>query len=344
MQKRDIIVIGASAGGVSALIEFVKTLPEDFNASIFIVLHIHPSTPSNLPNILTNFSALSASHPRDGEKIKSKHIYIAPPDHHLLLEYGHILVRKSPKENRFRPSVDVLFRSAAYNYGSRVIGIVLSGMLNDGTSGMWSVKHMGGLCIVQDPKDALFESMPTSVLNEVDVDYSIPVAEMAALLQNLINENVSKMHEVTPEEMELMKMEVVIASNENAFELGILNKGELTPFTCPACKGTLVSLKEGTMVRYRCHTGHAFSASTLLDGVTEGLEEQLWSTMRTFEEAVMLLEDIGNNFKKAGNNSAAEKFFKKAEEGRKRSKVLHSLVKSQELISEDIVEGKEVAV
>lgn len=342
MKKRDIIVIGASAGGVNALIEFVKSLPQNFDASIFVVLHVHPSTPSNLPNILTNFGHLRAVHPRDGEKIKAKHIYIAPPDHHMLIEDDRVLVRKGPKENRFRPSVDVLFRSAAYNYGSRVIGIVLSGMLNDGTSGMWSVKHRGGLCIIQDPDDALFESMPLNVLHEVDVDYSIPVKEMSMLLQELINENAPKMHEITPEQMELMKMEVVIAANDNAFELGILNKGQLTPFTCPECHGALISLKEGTMVRFRCHTGHAFSSSTLLTGVTESIEEQVWSTMRTFEEAVMLLEHIANTFKQAGNESAAEEFFKKAEESRKRSKILHKMVKTQEVMSEDLANVNEL--
>lgn len=343
MEKRDIIVIGASAGGVNALIAFVKSLPVNFDASIFVVLHIHASTPSNLPVILTRYGHLKASHPEDGEKIKSKHIYVAPPDHHMLVEEGRILVRKGPKENRFRPSVDVLFRSAAYNYNSRVIAIVLSGMLNDGTSGMWTVKHMGGICVIQHPDDALFESMPANVLKEVDVDYSVPVAGMGALLQGLINENFTKMREITPEEMELMKMEVVIAANNNAFELGIVNKGELTPFTCPECKGTLVSLKEGTMVRYRCHTGHAFSASTLLDAVTESIEDQTWSTMRAFEEAVMLLESIAGNFRKVGNETAAAEFMKKAEESRKRSKLLHKLAKTQELLSEDLGEKKVIA-
>ena len=336
MMKRDIIVIGASAGGVNALIDLVKSLPQNFEASIFVVLHIHPSTPSNLPSILTNFGPLIALHPRDGEKIKTRHIYVAPPDHHILLENDRVLVRKSPKENRFRPSIDVLFRSAAYNYRSRVIGIVLSGMLNDGTSGMWSIKHMGGLCIIQDPKDALYESMPLNVLNEVEVDYSVPVVEIGPLLEELINENAPAMHEVTAEQMELMKMEVVIASNENAFELGILNKGQLTPFTCPECHGTLISLKEGTTVRFRCHTGHAFSASTLLAGVTESVEEQVWSVMRTYEEAVMLLEHIADNFRMAGNEDAAEDFLKKADESRKRSRILKNLVQTQELMSEDL--------
>ncbi|MCW3111875.1 MAG: CheB methylesterase [Segetibacter sp.] len=344
MHKKDIIVVGASAGGVNALIEFVKFLPKNFDASIFVVLHLHPSTPSNLPAILSNLGTLKAVHPEDGDKIKTRQIYIAPPDHHLLVENDRVLVRKGPKENRFRPSVDVLFRSAAYNYGSRVIGIVLSGMLNDGTSGMWSVQQMGGICMVQDPAEALYDSMPSNVLNEVDVDYSIPVAQMGAVLQELIHENASNMQDITPEQMELMKMEVVIAANGNALELGILEKGNLTPFTCPECHGALIRLTEGTSVRFRCHTGHAFSASTLLAGVTESIEEQLWSTMRTFEEAIMLLEQIANTFKNTGKEDAAEEFFKKAEENRKRSKVLHKMVKTQELLSEDVVDRKEVAV
>ncbi|GEO11310.1 chemotaxis protein CheB [Segetibacter aerophilus] len=336
MDKKDIIVIGASAGGVNALIDFVKGLPANLDASIFVVLHVHPSTPSNLPQILANYGPLLASHAEDGEKIKPRRIYVAPPDHHLLIENGRVLVRKGPKENRFRPSIDVLFRSAAYNYGSRVIGIVLSGMLNDGTSGMWSVKHLGGTCIVQDPEEALYESMPENVLREVDVDFSMPVSRMGKLLEELVNQNAPKMHEITPEQMELMKMEVIIASNDNAFELGILNKGELTPFTCPECHGTLISLKEGTTVRFRCHTGHAFSSSTLLAGVTQSIEEQIWSTMRTFEEAVMLLEQIAKTFQQAGNEEAAKEFFDKAEESRKRSKMMHNMVTTQELMSEDL--------
>jgi two-component system chemotaxis response regulator CheB len=335
MRKRDIIVIGASAGGVTALIEFVKVLPKNFDASIFVVLHVHASTPSNLPHILTRFSHLKASHAIDGEKIDTGHIYVAPPDHHLLLEKGRMLVRKGPKENRFRPSVDVLFRSAAYNYNSRVIGIVLSGMLNDGTSGMWSIKHMGGVSIIQDPEDALYESMPLHVEAEVDVDYVMPVAKMGMLLQKLINEKASKMDEITPEQMELMKMEVVIAANDNAFELGILNKGQLTPFTCPECHGTLIQLKEGTSVRFRCHTGHAFTSSSLLAGVTQSMEEQLWSAMRTLEEATMLLENIAASFSKAGNDTAAREFFKKAKESRKRSRILHEMVETQEVVSEE---------
>ncbi len=342
MEKRDIIVIGASAGGVTALIEFVKALPQNFDASIFIVLHLHPSSPSNLPQILNRFGIVKAAHATDGETIQTGRIYVAPPDHHLLLEKDRILVRKGPKENRFRPSIDALFRSAAYSYGSRVIGIVLSGLLNDGTSGMWSVKQMGGIGIIQDPKDALYDSMPVNVLEEVEVDYTVPVSEMGLLLHELINEKAPDMNDITPEQMEVMNMEVVIASNDNVIETGILNKGKLTFFTCPECHGALISLKEGTAVRFRCHTGHAFTASTLLAGVTESIEGQLWGAMRTLEEATMLLELIAGNFEKAGNAEAAEEFFKKAEESRQRSKLLQKTVISQEIISEDVRHNREV--
>jgi two-component system chemotaxis response regulator CheB len=148
-------------------------------------------------------------------------------------------------------------------------------MLKGGTSGLWSIKHMGGFCEIQDPNVALSYSKPINVQREIDIDYSLPVKEMGLLMEELINKNAPKLREITPEQMELMQMEVVIAFNNNVFELGILNKSELTPFTCTECRGSLISLKEGTNVRFRCRTGHAFSASTLLAGVTESVEERL---------------------------------------------------------------------
>src|SRR3954463_2702932 len=174
MTKRDIIVIGASAGGVNALMGLMKTLPADLNASIFIVLHLPPYSPSHLPEILTKNGPFKAVHPLDGEQIQPGRIYVAPPDHHMLVENSRIVVKKGPKENRFRPSIDALFRSAAYSYGARVIGVVLTGLLDDGTSGMWSVKRLGGISVIQLPEDALYPSMPESVQKHVEVDYSVP--------------------------------------------------------------------------------------------------------------------------------------------------------------------------
>lgn len=343
MPNRDIIVVGASAGGVSALKEFVQFLPPDLNASIFIVLHISPYSPSQLPEILSRSGPLEATHPKDGEEIKRGHIYIAPPDHHLILESDNrIAVKKGPKENRFRPSVDALFRSAALIYRSRVIGVVLSGLLDDGTSGMWNIKRCGGIAIVQDTEEAMHPSMPQNVMQYVDVDYVSSASEMGTLLIELIAQKASKKPDLSIEDMQLLKMEVFkAATRDNAFEIGILEMGELTTFTCPECHGALVSITEGQMIRFRCHTGHAYTTSTLLASVTSSVEEKLWEAMRALEETNMLLDKIANHYSTIGNATAAKKFKEKADEIKERARVVHDSVFTQELMSEDIRFDKE---
>jgi two-component system chemotaxis response regulator CheB len=332
MAKRDIVVIGASAGGVYALKELVSSLPKDFQASIFIVLHVSPHSPSFLPDILNHSGPILATHPKDGEPIHTSRIYVAPPDHHILLEYDQVIVKKGPKENRFRPSIDALFRSAAYTYGPRVIGVVLTGMLNDGTSGMWSVKRLGGLTIIQEPEEAMYPSMPDNVLEYVDVDYIVSVSEMADLLGKLIQETVADKPELAPEEDKRMELEVNIAAQDNAFDMGILELGDLTPLTCPECNGALISLKEGKLIRYRCHTGHAFTANTLLAEVTKNVEESFWKGVRSLEETVILLEQSGKQFAEGGNNAAAEQFFRKARETRERARQAHDFIYQQDQI------------
>ena len=185
MANREIIVIGTSAGGVKALSTIVEQLPKDLNAAIFIVLHISPHQRSNLPEILTRAGNLNTQHPRDGEPIEHGKIYVAPPDRHLVLEHGRVRITKGPKENRFRPAIDSLFRSAAYAYGSGVVGVVLTGALDDGTAGLWAIKDRGGIAAVQDPDDAEQSSMPSSALNNVEVDYCLPVREIGKVLVTL---------------------------------------------------------------------------------------------------------------------------------------------------------------
>lgn len=335
MAKRDIIVVGASAGGVYALKDLVTSLPPDLKASIFVVLHVSPHSPSFLPDILTSAGNLEAVHPKDGELVQPGRIYVAPPDHHLLVEYDQVIVKKGPKENRFRPSIDALFRSAAYTYGPRVIGVVLTGMLDDGTSGMWSVKRLGGLTIVQEPDEAMYSSMPDSVLDNVEVDYRLPIAEIAALLTRLSNETVPVKIELPEEERTLMETEINIAAQDSAFDLGIIDLGELTPLTCPECNGALISIKEGKLIRYRCHTGHAFTASSLLAETTKSVEESFWKAVRSLEETVVLLEQSGKQFAEGGNQVAAEQFFAKASETRKRARQTHEMAFQQEQLSED---------
>lgn len=336
MSKRDIIVVGASAGGITALVQLVKSLPQNFTASIFVVLHISASSPSNLPAILSRVGLLDAIQPKDGEQVKSGRIYVASPDHHMLLEGNRVLMKKGPEENRFRPSIDALFRSAAYTYGPRVIGVVLSGLLNDGTSGLWSVKRLGGVTVIQEPQDADHPNMPLNVLEYVKVDYILPASNMGALLSKLTKEKASRKPRISKKEMESLKMEVIISKQDNAFEMGIMNEGELTPFTCPECHGVLVRLLEGKFIRFRCHTGHAYTASSLLADLSKSVEETLWQAMRGLEETTLLLKQIGAHFKKQGRKDAAGIFTRKADMTTKRARVIHDSVFKQELLSEDL--------
>ncbi|RYF77290.1 MAG: chemotaxis protein CheB [Cytophagaceae bacterium] len=354
MSKRDIVVIGSSAGGVYALQELIRGLPADFSGSIFIVQHVSPFAPSMLPEILTRCGMLEACHPHDGELIRPGRIYIAPPDHHLLVErdnaewpdsenkeeatIGRILVRKGPKENRFRPSIDALFRSAAYSYGARVIGVVLTGLLNDGTSGMWTIKRLGGMGIVQQPDDALYSSMPESVLEYVEVDHVLPLADIALLLNQLTQETVvesglQRPHNVPDltavnNELNRIKTEVDVAAATPVppFDQGILSMGKLTPITCPECSGVLVSFQEGHLIRYRCHTGHSYTASTLLADVTKSIEDTMWQSVRGLEESVMLLNQAGDQLAEAGMDEAAEKYRTRSGEALQRAHSIRELI------------------
>ena len=336
MENRDIIVIGASAGGVGALEKLVKGIPADFAGSIFVVMHVPPYTPSKLPEILSRAGRLPAVHPEDEEKIQPGKIYVALPDHHLLIEDDHVVVRKGPKENRFRPSIDALFRSAAYVHGPRVTGVILTGALDDGTSGMWMIKRKGGKVIVQEPEEAVYSEMPQSVIRYVKTDYILPVSEMGAVLNRLTLEEVSKKDGNLPEEEEKrLAMEVRIATKDDAFERGIMSLGDMASFTCPDCQGALVRLKEGDRVRYRCHTGHSFTASTLLAGITETVEDTLWQAMRGLEETTMLLQHIGEHIMDAGDHEVAEKFLKRANATAARARVVHDSVFEHERMSAD---------
>lgn len=305
------------------MMEVVKSLPVDLKASIFIVQHVAADTVSYLPQILSKAGPLRAVHPKDGEPIGQGIIYVAPPDHHMLIENGNILIKKGPKENNFRPSIDTLMRSAAYEYGPRVIGIVLTGYLNDGTSGLWSVKRLGGTTLVQNPEEAMYPDMPRNVLKYVVVDYILPLYEIGRKLGELVSQPVNTDHLPDTEAIKKrLKIETDIAAQQNAFEKGIMHMGEPSNLTCPECGGTLVSLQEGKLLRYRCHTGHGYSSGSLLSGITDSIETKLWQTLRSMEEGIMLLEQTATQYEKAGNEPDAKDFYHKAGLLRERSKVL----------------------
>jgi two-component system chemotaxis response regulator CheB len=318
MDKHDIVVIGASAGGVHALKELVSELPADFDATIFIVQHISPDSPSYLPDILNFKSRLKAVHAKDGEPIRPGTIYIAPPDHHMLVEKETVLVKKGPKENRFRPSIDALFRSAAYTFGTRVIGIILTGLLNDGTSGMWSVKRLGGVCVIQQPEEALYPSMPESVREYVDVDYTVSIAQLSSLLVELTRREAAEKPLLSPDEDARMAKEITIAKENETQAMELFKEGALTPLTCPECHGSLVSIQEGGLIRYRCHTGHGFTSGSLMAGVTHSIEESLWNALRSLEELIMLLDKTAEGLEHKGDVAAARPYRDRADQAQER--------------------------
>jgi two-component system chemotaxis response regulator CheB len=331
--KRDIIVIGASAGGLTAFETLVSQLPSNIPAAIFIVWHISPDYPSILPEILARASLLPVAHAIEREPLKPGRIYVAPPDHHLLVEPGYVRLSRGPRENRFRPAIDVLFRSAARYYGSRVIGVVLSGSLDDGAAGLYAIKEQGGIAVVQDPSDALHSSMPRAAMKAVAVDHCVPIIEMGALLAHLVDKAipVEEVNSVSDK----MDIEVGVAREDKGLEMGIIKLGDFSPYTCPECHGVLMQLKEGNLIRFRCHTGHAYSLNTLLTEVTQSIEETLWDGIRTIEASEMLMIHTAKHLREINEHEAADLLLQKAEDAKRRANLVRQAVMSNEILSQD---------
>jgi two-component system, chemotaxis family, protein-glutamate methylesterase/glutaminase len=303
MGVNRLVVIGASAGGIEALRTVVSTLPADFPAPVCVVLHTPPQSPGLLPAILSRVGEVPAVAARHGERLQNGRIYVAPPDFHLLIEPGVLMLSKGPRENRFRPAIDPLFRSAAQVYGPATIGVVLSGNLDDGTAGLLTVKQLGGTAVVQDPREAVYPSMPQSAVDHVDVDYCVPLAEVGPVLVRLAREQPHESRRVPVPQ--LVEVEVNIAKEHNAVDSGLLDIAEPSSYACPECHGVLLRLKEADPLRFRCHTGHAYSADSLLGAVNEGIEESLWTAVRTLEEAGLLLEHMAKHSRERGHSEAS---------------------------------------
>jgi two-component system, chemotaxis family, protein-glutamate methylesterase/glutaminase len=290
MFARDVMVIGASAGGVEALKVIVRALPGDLPAAVLIVLHSSPQGPYLLPHILSKAGPVEVAQTVDGAPIEHGKIYVAPPDHHLLVKGTRISLSKGPKENRARPAIDPLFRTAAAAYGPRVVGVILTGMLDDGTAGLSAVKECGGTSVVQDPEDALYPSMPKSALQYVGADYTVSLSEIGPLLARLAREPtklretlpISRLNEIESRfvEMETMNMQDMDAIGSHA---GV---------SCPECHGPMWKIKDGTLQRYRCHVGHAYTAQTMAEGQIEAQEIHLWQSLRLMKERVSLMWEI----------------------------------------------------
>ncbi|WP_437805153.1 chemotaxis protein CheB [Sorangium sp. So ce1078] len=273
MTGHDIIAIGASAGGVEALIALTGGLPSDLPAALFVVLHTPATARSTLARILGRSTRLHVGVAVDGEPIELGSIYIAPPDNHLMVGDGVVRVVHSAKENGHRPAVDPLFRTAAEMYGARVIGVVLSGMRDCGTAGLLDIKRRGGVAVVQDPRDAQFPEMPQSALDNVPVDHCVPLARLPPLLSELVRQRAG----AAPAEAEsphgLVGEKVESLENE---------------FTCPGCGGNLVRSGDGASLQFKCKVGHRYSPEGLEDEQATALDAALWIALRTIEDTAAL--------------------------------------------------------
>ena len=288
----EIITVGASAGGIESVSDFLKVMPADLNAAIFVVIHIpRDSLTEVVLRQLQRSTQLDCRVPVDGDEIQKGMVYLAPADHHMMLQKGEILIKKGPKENHWRPSINVLFRSAAATYDSCVIGVILTGLLDDGTSGMTAIKKSGGICMVQDPEEATFADMPNNVLNNVDVDYKVPIADMGYIVSDIHVRRTCSVAGV-PDDVKL-EAAITFRMNSDYNEMKVL--GEPTPFTCPDCGGILTRINEQEGMRYRCFTGHSFTEHVLVKSQLEALENSIWVSIRMLEERRNLLITMANN-------------------------------------------------
>lgn len=289
----DIIVVGGSAGAVEGFQTLVRHLPADFQAAIFIVLHLPVDFPSMLPKILSRAGPLPAVHPLDGEPVRHGRIYVAPPDRHLTLQDGVVRVTRGPRENRHRPAIDPLFRSAARVFGQRVIGVIMSGQLDDGAAGLHAIRSRGGIAIVQDPDDAASRDMPQSALEYGNVDHVLPAAEIGPLLVELVNrcagETMGK-----PKSNGDRTEDRSVEQNRSASSPED-SVGTPSTFSCPECHGVLWQVKEGEVTRFRCRVGHAFTMASLGGEQDQAVENALWVAMRALDEKAALNKRLADS-------------------------------------------------
>jgi two-component system chemotaxis response regulator CheB len=279
---QDIVVVGASAGGVEPLMRLVRGFSANLPAAVFVVLHMAPNWPSALPAILDRAGPLPAAPAADGEAIAHGRIYVATPNQHLYVHRGHVRVAVGPRENGSRPAADVLFRSASSAYGERVVGVVLSGTLSDGALGLAAVKLRGGTAIVQDPAEALFGGMPTSALQATEVDFCVSAGQIAPIVEQLAR------IEIGPRVSEGMDEETETAERSaELVEIGATHDkkpGNASGLTCPECQGSIWELRDGDSVRFECRVGHAYGADAFVEHQGERVEAALWTAVNTLEE------------------------------------------------------------
>lgn len=327
---RNIIVIGASAGGLEPLARIFEGLPRSLPAAVFVVVHSSPTGPGLLADLLDRRSPLTVRRARDGEEIRDGRGYVAPPDRHLILRGSTVHLSRGPRENGFRPAVDPLFRSAARAFGSRVVGVILSGGLDDGTAGLLHVKRRGGIAVVQDPDEALMPSMPQSALRYVDVDHRVRAAEIPDLLARLARDGSGEevdVAEPAPDEFERDELEGRLM-------------GDSTPFSCPECGGALRVDDGDRIEQYHCHVGHRFTSEALVHRHGEELEAVLWHALRALEESAELRRRMAGRARRMSLGGIAERYDEQAAAETRRADLIRRAIGEGPVDTADVPEDE----
>lgn len=332
---RDIVVIGGSAGSVDPLIHLSSRLSADFPAAVLAVLHIAPSSKGELAGLIRRAGALPCELAEDRRPVEPGRIYLARPDHHLLVFAGRLRVVHGPKENLARPAIDPLFRSAAQAYGPRTIGVILSGLLDDGAQGLAAIKRVGGVAVVQHPRDARNPSMPMNATLAADPDYRVPAVEIPELLERLVREPVSAVSATEAEAgapgrssdlPEARTEEAEAASGRIMSESALRALGRPSVLVCPDCGGVLFEIADSGVLRYRCSIGHAFGAHSLLAGKDGDIEEALSSALRALQESDRLTRRLLENLKERDFPLTRKELLAKAEEQRRHMQTIGALL------------------
>jgi two-component system chemotaxis response regulator CheB len=310
-KPKFIVVIGTSAGGFFALSELISQLSDEMDAAFFVVMHLsHHGIGGYLVSQMQKYTPLFCTEVEETQLIKRGTIYFSQPNKHLLIANDEVKLGYGPEENHWRPAIDVLFRSAAASFDGYAIGIILTGMLNDGTVGMSAIKRCGGSCIVQDPNEAEYPDMPLSVLKEIEVDYCVPVTQIGAMITTIIK-NKKVVHTIIPADIikEVELSEKGVGSIDEMKELG-----ENSVFTCPDCGGVLFEMKNDSITRYKCHTGHSYSVNDLLAEQYKNIESSLWVALRSLEERRKLLSQLAEKNISRGFHRSASDYKEKIDE------------------------------
>lgn len=322
MNTRDIIVIGGSSGATAPLKNILRELPADLAAAVFIVLHIPARSLGILATVASAASRLPVHPAKHGMHIEPGNIYLAIPDHHLILKDDHMVLGRGPRENMARPAIDPLFRSAAVAFGPRVIGVILSGMLNDGAAGLEAIKRCGGIAIVQDPNDAIADEMPRSAMEAVEVDFSPAGSRIGDLLADIAQQTVGLPNRVPPE----LQIEVDIAAGERSNSEVLRGIADPAPLTCPQCGGVMSEVRGSKPLRFRCQVGHALTAAALAKEQENTVDEALRVALRIVEERAELVQRMAKDGRNAGRRAVADMYDERSVEYRHYADIIRKAV------------------